>query len=92
MISELCHCSNPSTPLEESRRLLEMVASRSMGRDRDADHEVSGREGDRDANFTQPRRVLFLSGGSQNPNSTTRSSASQPRRHLLDSTTQGRGL
>ena len=25
-----------------------------MGRDRDADHEVSGREGDRDANFTQP--------------------------------------
>ena len=27
-----------------------------MGRDRDADHEVSGREGDRDANFTQPRR------------------------------------
>ena len=58
MISELCHCSNPSTPLEESRRLLEIsskVASRSMGRDRDADHEVSGREGDRDANFTQPR-------------------------------------
>ena len=57
MISELCHCSNPSTPLEESRCLLEIsskVASRSMGRDRDADHEVSGREGDRDANFTQP--------------------------------------
>ena len=27
-----------------------------MGRDRDADHEVSGREGDRDANFTQPSR------------------------------------
>ena len=60
MISELCHCSNPSTPLEESRCLLEIsskVASRSMGRDRDADHEVSGREGDRDANFTQPRRT-----------------------------------
>ena len=58
MISELCHCSNPSTPLEESRCKLEIsskVASRSMGRDRDANHEVSGREGDRDADFTQPR-------------------------------------
>ena len=60
MISELCHCSNPSTPLEESRCLLEIsskVASRSMGRDRDEDHEVSGRGGDRDANFTQPSLV-----------------------------------
>ena len=25
-----------------------------MGRDRDANHEVSGRDGDRDADFTQP--------------------------------------
>ena len=31
-----------------------LVASRSMGRDRDANHEVSGRDGDRDADFTQP--------------------------------------
>ena len=57
MISKLCHCSNPSTPLEESRCKLEIsskVASRSMGRDRDANHEVSDRDGDRDADFTQP--------------------------------------
>ena len=26
-----------------------------MSRDRDANHEVSGRDGDRDADFTQPR-------------------------------------
>ena len=29
-----------------------------MGRDRDANHEVSGRDGDRDADFTQPRPAL----------------------------------
>ena len=60
MISKLCHCSNPSTPLEESRRLLEIsskVKSPSMGGDGDSNHLVSGGDLEGDSDFTQPRHT-----------------------------------
>ena len=40
----------------DTRTISSKVKSRSMSRDRDANHEVSGRDLDRDRDFTQPSR------------------------------------